>query len=94
MTPRLRRHAPAAPVAGRAGSKPVPWPPRPRLRSMPGRMHVSLDRRGRVTLALVQLPASRECHYLWDGKGVTAVTDAEFYGEEPRRVIPNNCKTP
>ena len=50
------------------------------------RMHVSLDRRGRVAMALVELPASRECHYLGDENGVTAVTDAEFYGEEPQRV--------
>ena len=50
------------------------------------RMHVSLDRRGRVATALVELPASRECHYLGDENGVTAVTDAEFYGEEPQRV--------
>ena len=58
------------------------------------RMHVSLDRRGRVSLALVQLPASRECHYLGDEHGVTAVTDAEFYGEEPGRITPDDCKTP
>ena len=58
------------------------------------RMRVSLDRRGRVSMALVQLPASRECHYLGDENSVTAVTDAEFYGEEPRRVTPDDCKTP
>ena len=50
------------------------------------RMHVCLDQRGRVATALVELPASRECHYLGDENGVTAVTDAAFYGEEPQRV--------
>ena len=46
------------------------------------RMHVHLDRRGRIARARVRLPAARECHYHGGGSAITPVTGAEFYGQE------------
>ena len=50
------------------------------------RMHVHLDRRGRIARVRVRLPAARECHYQGSGNAVTPVTGAEFYGQEPLRL--------
>ena len=50
------------------------------------RMHVHLDSRGRIAQVRVRLPAARECHYQNGGNGVTPVTGAQFYGQEPMRL--------
>ena len=50
------------------------------------RMHVHLDRRGRIARARVRLPAARECHYHGGGSAITPVTGAEFYGQELLRL--------
>ena len=50
------------------------------------RMHVHLDRRGRIARARVRLPAARECHYHGGASAVTPVTGAEFYGQELLRL--------
>ena len=50
------------------------------------RMHVHMDRQGRIAQVRVRLPAARECHYQNGGNGVSPVTGAEFYGQELLRL--------
>ena len=50
------------------------------------RMHVHLDRSGRIARVRVRLPAARECHYQGGGNAVSPVTGAQFYGQELLRL--------
>ena len=57
------------------------------------RMHVHLDRWGRIARVRVRLPAARECHYQGGGNAVTPATGAEFYGQEPLRLTREQLDT-
>ena len=50
------------------------------------RMSASLDQRGHISRARLNLPAGRECHYLGGENSIRPVTGAEFYGREPLRL--------